>query len=111
MRVDDRIRKAVVYVGRADNGPFVPYGTAFVVLSEAPDGRGYQQLVTAAHVIDLIDSDSVSVRLNDRSGRARVITLRKSHWRLHRKVDLAICPTTIPPSHFDILHVTSYGFV
>ena len=56
MRVDDRIRKAVVFVGQADKGPFMPHGTGFLTTEILEHGHGWQTLVTAKHVIDGINS-------------------------------------------------------
>ena len=107
MRVPDNIRKTVVYIGRGDHGPFTPYGTGFVIVSFIDD-RSFQTIVTAKHVIDSMgDVDSVWIRVNDHAGNARVLPLKRDHWKPHPDpgVDLMVCPTLIPTEQFDILHL------
>ena len=60
MRVPDMALKCVVFIGKMDNGPFVPYGTAFVV-SREESSLVFAYLVTTNHVLDLINSDTVFV--------------------------------------------------
>ncbi len=106
MRVDDRIKKAVVFLGKkTKHGPFVPYGTGFLVRS-AIGSHGYQQIVTAKHVIEDINSDVVHVRVNTRSGSAEILDTDTAHWHDHANedIDLAVCPTMIPMDCYDIMH-------
>src|SRR6185312_6613593 len=106
MRLDDSIRKTVLYVGRAKKGPFQAEGTGFITVTfEGP--HAFQQLVTAKHVIDGIPGDMVDLRLNRLDGTAQVIETPKEHWIPHPdpNVDLAICPSMIPKDQFDIQFV------
>ena len=110
MRVDDDITKTVVFLGRADHGPFVPYGTGFIVATTNTDiadpDRTWQTVVTARHVIESIRSKIVHVRLNNHSGEARVIETEKRGWLFHpdNRIDIAVFPAFIPKDQFDILH-------
>jgi hypothetical protein len=69
MRVDDNVRKGVVFVGRQQSGSFVAYGTGFITANTIDD-RIYQTIVTARHVIDRMREHSdgklerVDIRLN-----------------------------------------------
>ena len=62
VRVDDMVRKSVVYVGDANSGSFVPHGTGFITASFIDD-FAYQSVVTARHVLEGIGPD-VHLRLN-----------------------------------------------
>jgi hypothetical protein len=106
VRVDDRIRKTVVFIGRADNGPFVPYGTGFITATLHSEDQAWQSLVTARHVIDDIGGDRVHVRLNNHNGEARIIEITKDFWVPHPdgRIDVAVSPTIIPRDQFDIIH-------
>jgi hypothetical protein len=110
MRVDDVIRKSVVYVGIVGPSGFVPRGTGFITIS-AVDDRSYQNVVTARHVLGGIDGDEVYLRINRLDGRAEVIALEREAWQNHHsdKVDLASCPTVIPKDQFDIMHIDVDG--
>ena len=69
MRVEDRILKTVVFIGKEAGGQFTPLGTAFVgVVQEGT--TSIPLLVTAAHVIDdyFKETDTIFVRLNRNSG-------------------------------------------
>lgn len=105
VRVDDLIRKTVVFVGDANNKPFVPHGTGFIVVTEV-EGKAFQSVVTAKHVIDGL-GPFIHLRLNRRDGSAEVIPLTVERWVSHpdTRVDLAFCPTVIPKDQFDIMHV------
>jgi hypothetical protein len=67
VRIDKRIRKSVIFLGSSDRGTFVPAGTAFITLLSY-DGQGFQTLVTAKHVIDMIPGKTVYARLNTIEG-------------------------------------------
>ena len=112
MRVDDRMRKCVVSVGDANDKAFVPHGTGFVTLTFL-ENEGFQQLVTAKHVVDEIkaaapNGNEIHVRLNDHTGAARVISTHRDDWKAHPDpaVDIAVCPTHIPVDQYDILHLS-----
>jgi hypothetical protein len=106
VRVEDRVRKTVVFVGRAHNGAFSAVGTAFIGLTFIGKA-GFQQLVTAKHVIDMIGGDVVHVRANRIDGRAEIIETDKHGWWPHpdKRIDVSICPTHIPREIFDIVHL------
>src|SRR5262245_13512587 len=108
MRVADDVRKAVIYVGRQAGSLFVPYGTGFVVASSL-DGKKYQTIVTAKHVINRMGNvEAVIIRVNDRTGVARELALKPQDWFPHpdANVDLIVCPTMIPTDVFDIQHIS-----
>lgn len=105
MRVDDTIRKTVVYVGDANGKSFVPHGTGFVAVSYI-DGAAFQSIVTARHVIEGIEPD-IHLRINTLDGEVKIIALRKSDFHQHSSgtVDLVACPTVIPVDRFAISHL------
>lgn len=111
VRVDDSIRKTVVYVGVKRGGRFMARGTGFITVYFVGDGlpgdRGYQNIVTARHVLDGIDDTEIFIRLNTHDGAARVIATEASYWKPHPSghVDLVTCPTGIPKDDFDIMHL------
>ena len=109
VRIDDVIRKSVVYVGDANGKPFVPHGTGFITVYFVGDS-GYQNVVTARHVIDGIGPD-IHLRVNTRGGPARVIPTEGNAWKEHPSgnVDLVTCPTLIPKDQFDIMHIDIDG--
>ena len=109
MRVDERIRKAVVFLGRRVDGVrFVPYGTGFVAVTYDGD-IAFQQIVTARHVIEDIDSDTIWARVNTHHGPAELLPLASDHCHFHPddQVDVAVVPGVIPKDRFDILHIPS----
>src|ERR1700730_16624021 len=95
LRVDDRIRKTVVFIGRADKGPFVPYGTGFITATLLSVEQGWQTVITARHVIDDIDAENVHVRLNNNDGEAGIIEISKTFWFSHpdKRIDVAVSPS------------------
>ena len=93
VRVNERIRKAVVFVGAEPNG-FIPVGTGFLATVKYPDElHGPQKLnfmVTADHVLDLVQGDEVSIRLNRTGSGVSTIKVRKKHKVTHDDL-VAIC--------------------
>jgi hypothetical protein len=67
MCVDDYILKTVVFVGVEGDGLFTPMGTGFLVAVKEADLYGIY-LVTAAHVVEQINSDHIFVRINKTKG-------------------------------------------
>ena len=82
MRVDDKVRKAVVFIGLAGPSSFIAHGTGFIGVNFIGEA-GFQTLVTARHVIDSIPGDRVHVRLNTRDGEARIIEASEESWVAH----------------------------
>ena len=109
MRITDGVEKTIVFIGRSapNGGPFIPYGTGFLV-AFPHDEVMYQNIVTAQHVIDLIEgTDEILIRANTHNGTAKtIITQRKWWFSPLDKVDLAFCPARLGPDVFDILHVS-----
>ena len=95
MRVSDRVRKCVVFIGKMDHGPFVPYGTGFLVMRET-DGWIFRYVVTARHVIQKINSDRIYIRINKKSGEAEILESPLKGWLSHpnpgkrKTVDVAV---------------------
>jgi hypothetical protein len=106
MRIDDKVRKTVVFVGQASGSLFTAIGTAFIGLTFINDA-GFQQLITAKHVIDRIAGDIVYVRVNRQDGRAQIIETEKAMWHSHpdKRLDISVSPTHIPKDVFDIIHL------
>jgi hypothetical protein len=109
MRVPDIALKCVVFVGKMDNPPFVPFGTAFLVSREA-SGLLFPYLVTCRHVLDKINSDDIYVRSNRISGAAEMQKIKRSSWIGHpnpgrKLVDLAVCQITYQPEIDDLVSI------
>lgn len=110
VRVDERIRKCVIFLGSSDRGTFVPFGTAFITVI-GYEGRAFQTLVTAKHVIDRIPGREVYARLNTVEGGARVVPTSKDWWFPHEnpEIDVCVCPTGFTREEFDFLHLALDG--
>lgn len=67
MRVDDQLRKCVVFIGMVGPSGFVPVGTGFVVTSETL-GMRFDHVVTARHNLELIQGDVIWLRVNKVGG-------------------------------------------
>jgi hypothetical protein len=102
MRVDDDIRKCVVFVGlQMDDASYRFVGSAFWIGRNAPgDGRVY--LVTARHVIDGIRStglDTVWMRLNHSDSTSKWLSSKVADWYVHpsdASIDVAILASPVP---------------
>ena len=100
MRVNEKIRKAVVFVGHEPSGSFLPVGTGFLGFVEYPienpkTGSKSQQinfLVTADHLSDMIPGDELSIRFNRKSGGVATFRVNKKHKISHddRACDIAM---------------------
>jgi hypothetical protein len=101
VRVEDRIRKSVVFIGIENERGFVPLGTGFVCLSVYED-MAATVIVTAEHVVKSISGDKVAIRLNQHSGPADVIKINKSPHIVCREIDVAIFPHRIDPTIYDV---------
>jgi hypothetical protein len=111
MRVDERVRKSVVFIGVETDRGFLPYGTALIglVVFAEDEGGGYGNtvIVTARHVVDQIPGDTVFLRVNRRDGTSDIRKLPKE-WLItftDRAVDLCVLPTFIDPSIYDIFAI------
>jgi hypothetical protein len=111
VRIDDRIRKSVLFIGTATTGGlFTPKGTGFVTIFEIGE-KVFQTLVTAKHVIDLVPTKEVAIRVNTWQGQARIVRIRKDWWFPHPdpNIDLMVAPTGLSREEFDILHLPING--
>jgi hypothetical protein len=85
---------------------FVPYGTGFIAITFMGDAA-FQNVVTARHVLDMIPSDDVFVRVNTKAGGAELLRGQKSAWtnQPDDRIDVAVAGTTIPKDYFDLQHL------
>lgn len=104
MRVPDRLLTCVVFIGLGDSESFVPLGTGFLTYT-ATEGFNFQQVITARHVVEGVNAKNICIRVNTKDGR--VAHLQTSAWKFHpdQSIDLAACPTHIPPEDFGIIHM------
>jgi hypothetical protein len=104
MRVEDRIRRCVVFVGAENARGFTPYGTGFLVRSVYSEDHHYSVtvIVTAMHVIQDIPGDHVSIRINRKEGDASVIRVPKLSVIEFTKADIAIIRQNIDPTIYKI---------
>jgi len=88
-----------VFVGRETYGKFLPLGTGFFV-GVRHKGYDFHFLVTADHVLDLIEGPSLWLRTNTQAGTiGPSIKIEKAKKILvPRELDLAILPIPSPPS-------------
>jgi hypothetical protein len=91
VRVAPEVPKTVVFIGTEAGGSFGPRGTGFLFCIRYQEFE-YDFLATADHVLDLIDGDVFSVRMNRKDGTASTIQLTKKNKIPHakRNNDLAI---------------------
>src|SRR5436309_3982902 len=106
LRVDERVRKSVVFIGAENERGFTPYGTALIGLVTFED-FGNTVIITAHHVVEDIPGNRVSVRLNRKDGSADTRKLQKS-WLItfkDRAIDLCVFPISIDPSIYDFFAI------
>lgn len=108
MRVEDFVRKSVVFLGvEGTNGRFTPLGTGF--LGAVPyEDMHYTFLVTAQHVVDDClgeDRDRFSVRINRHDGRAQTVhVMRNGSTHIShndRSIDVVVYAMDLDQSVFD----------
>jgi hypothetical protein len=103
VRVHQEIPRTVVFIGTDAGGAFIPVGTAFLGAYRYKDLH-FPMLVTADHVLDLIKSDYISVRINRKGMEAAVIHVHKSLKFSDYRNDIAVIPLGLP-SGTDHLYV------
>jgi hypothetical protein len=110
VRVDEKARRSVVFVGVETDSGFIPYGTGFVGLAKYED-MGAPVIITARHVLDSIAQSYFSVRINRKDGTAGTLRLEKSNIILFesKPIDIAVVPAPIDASIFDVfaIHIDS----
>jgi hypothetical protein len=102
LRVDQKVKKCVVFLGAEDRGRFVPYGSGFVgIVKYGP--FGFEFVVTAKHVVDDIPGPDVVIRLNKWDGKADTFKLSKHpHFFFQdRAIDVALLPVNLDPAVHD----------
>lgn len=106
MRVNEKVLSCIVFIGRGDEGHFTAFGTGFLAV-RSTGGRLFQHIVTARHVIEKIGGDKVCVRINRLSGGLEHTYAERDYWTFHPDptVDVAVCPTHVPPEEYAIYHV------
>jgi hypothetical protein len=103
MRVDEKVRKSVVFLGAENERGFTPYGTGLLGVVIFED-MGNIALVTAAHLLKDIPGDTISVRVNRKDGSTAIHKLKKS-WAItfnDKAIDLVAFPFGIDPLAHDI---------
>lgn len=96
MRIEDRLRKSVVWIGLKGDLGFIAVGTA-LLLNVQHEGHDFTHLVTARHNLDRIDkSKDIYVRVNTRDGSSEEVEVPRNRWKTHPKdkpyVDIAVTP-------------------
>ena len=102
MRVDEKVRKSVVFIGVETERGFSPYGTALLELIIYED-MGNPVAVTARHVLDSIPGEFASIRVNRRDGSAATIKVAKgqSITFKDKAIDLAVLPISLNSVEYD----------
>jgi hypothetical protein len=110
MRVDEKVRKSVVFIGTENSRGFLPYGTALLGLASYED-MGNTVVITAQHVLDSIPGDVASIRVNRNDGSSEVLRIPKrvAITFKDRAIDLAVLPLGLDPSIYEIflIHLRS----
>ena len=106
MRIPDKVLECTVFLGSIESGHFVPYGTGFMGGINV-NGRFFQQIITARHVLDRIKPGRICVRINRIDGRVEQFNADHKNWLYHPDpdVDIAVFPTHVPPEQYAIRHV------
>lgn len=109
MRVRDKIRNCVAFIGAMDRDRFVPYGTGFFVVKNT-SGKMFQQLVTARHVLEDVNREQIHIRVNLKDGGSGIFYSNVKDWFFHpdntQNVDVAVLPSHASTKKFDIVHVS-----
>ena len=106
VRIDDDLRKCVVFLGfaaGAEKGGIDCIGTGFLL---SYDGFGY--LITARHLAERVGGDPFLLRLNKRDGTSENAHVDGAEWAFHphSDVDIAVVPFNIPAaSPYDLLYL------
>lgn len=92
MRVPDEVRDCVVFTQAYRRGATIPrtFGSAFLVVVNVTDDRGYVFAVTAKHLLGDRDGlgDEVQLTFNTASGR-RAVSTDPDKWLIHPAADVA----------------------
>jgi len=97
MRLQDQVRKCVVYIGHArpnDDDNIDAIATGFLI-----EHQGGCYLVTCAHVVHELEDSPLGIRLNDQDRRGRVDRIEMPHWVRHptdETIDVAVMRYNIP---------------
>jgi hypothetical protein len=106
MRIDDDLRKCVVFFGLPDDSPegggIRCGGTGFLLRYEE---FGY--IVTARHVAETLGADPFIVRINMKDGTAQNLDADQVRWYFHPDpdVDVAVIPFTLGGGNFDAVYI------
>jgi hypothetical protein len=101
VRVHSDVPKTVVFVGVEVDGRFFPVGTGFIATLPAYDGHLFYFLVTADHVVQMINGDAVWIRVNRRDGGCSTIKIPKIERDISYKNDISICAFEADSNLFD----------
>src|ERR1700730_2622006 len=107
VRVGERVRKSVVFIGAENERGFNPYGTALIGLVVYEDFAN-TVIITAHHVVEDIPGETISVRTNrkDGSSDARKVP-KKSLIRFEdRAIDLCVFPLYLDPTIYDFFAIS-----
>lgn len=106
MRVEDRIRKSVLFIGIEGPHGFVPWGTGALCMTSVSDSA-FQWVVTAAHVFNSLgENREFSVRVNLASGGAKTIKIDAHSIIGYESLALDVCifPVSLDQTIYDITH-------
>jgi hypothetical protein len=110
LRVDERVRKSVAFIGAENERGFNPYGTALIGLVTYEDFAN-TVIITAHHVAEDIPGSTISVRLNRKDGSSETRKVEKDGLITfkERAIDLCVFPLHIDPSIYDFfaIHLSS----
>ena len=96
MNVPDEVRKCVLFLGKKENGKFIPCATAFLVAHQE-HGMKLGFLITAQHVVSglLTKGHDIWIRENLKSGMCLETKIPPDVWHFHpnepRESDVAAC--------------------
>jgi hypothetical protein len=104
MRVEETMRKSVIFIGVETEAGFYPTGTCLVVLAYVEGKMAMPMAVTARHLFDAIPGDYVSIRMNRKVGGADTIKMEKKYHATFqdKSIDLVLFNCHIDPTIYDV---------
>jgi|SRR5579862_116122 len=113
VRVQDDLRKTVVFLGHETSDPAKGgidcFGTGFLLHhKEVP------YLITCRHVAEAVGNDPFLIRLNTYRGDSRNVLTDQVKWYFHPNpnVDVAVIPFNVPKDHgYDCFYFTEDIFI
>lgn len=104
MRIDENVRKCVAFIGIQTAAGFVPLGTCFLGCVTV-QGLVFGFAITANHVVEQIESDVLTLRVNSLDGATKYIEINRNSGMRHENPanDFVIYGITFDASVHDVI--------